>query len=221
MFVVAALYRVGGLLLSRDVFCPRCDQTLGRTACHGPRCRAGGDITTRHNGLRDDCFFRCLAAGIEAEKEVTNLLPDDPNRRPADVFIPTCPGKGALALDFAVTCPLQHGMVRDAANRTLAAAMDYEAHKLADRHTAQRCADLGFQLTPMVAETLGGWGPMAQEVFRAIAKTTAESKGIDVSMATCQLYEALGVRLQRANARAILSRIAAAAARRSQICCGR
>jgi len=103
-------------------------------------------------------------------------------------------------------------MVRDAANRSLAAAMDYEAHKLADRHTARRCADLGFQLTPMVAETLGGWGPMAQAVLRAIAKTTAESKGIDVSMATCQLYEALGVRLQRANACAILSRITAATA---------
>ena len=64
----------------------------------------------------------------------------------------------------------------------------------------------------MVAETLGGWGPMAQDVFRAIAKTTAESKVIDVSLATSQLYEALGVRLQRANARAILSRITAATA---------
>ncbi len=103
-------------------------------------------------------------------------------------------------------------MVQDAANRTLAAAMDYEAHKLADRHTAQRCDELGFQLTPMIAETLGGWGPMAQDVFRAIAKATAEAKGMDVSMATCQLYEALGVRLQRSNARAILSRITAATA---------
>ena len=94
-----------------------------------------------------------MAAGVEAEREVTNLLPDDPNHRPADIFIPVCPGKGALALDFAVTCPLQQSMVRDAA--TLAAAMDYEAHKLADRHTDQRCVDMGFKLTPMIAETLG------------------------------------------------------------------
>ena len=115
-------------------------------------------------------------------------------------------------MDFAVTCPLQHGFVQDAANRTLAAATDYKAHKLADRHTAQRCAELGFQLTPMIAETLGGWGPMAQDVFRAIAKATAEAKGTDVSVATCQLYEGLGVRLQRSNARAILSRITAATA---------
>ena len=43
-----------------------------------------------------------------------------------------CPGKGPLALDFAVTCPLRHDMVRDAANRSLAAALDYEAHTMED-----------------------------------------------------------------------------------------
>ena len=36
----------------------------------------------------------------------------------------------------------------------------------------------------------------AQDVFRAIAKATAEAKGTDVSVATCQLYEGLGVRLE-------------------------
>ena len=78
-------------------------------------------------------------------------------------------------------------MVLDAANRPLAAAMDYKAHKLADRQTAQRCAEAGFKLTPMVAETLGGWGPAAQKVFRAIAKATAEATGLDDSAATSQL----------------------------------
>ena len=53
---------------------------------------------------------------------------------------------------------------------------------------------------------------MAQDVFRAIAKATAEPKGTDASVATCQLYEGLGVRLQSSNARAILSRITAATA---------
>ena len=90
--------------------------------------------------------------------------------------------------------------------------MDYEAHKLADRQTAQRCAEAGFKLTPMVAETLGGWGPAAQKVFRAIAKATAEATGLDDSAETSQLCEGLGIKLQRANARVILSRIAAATA---------
>ena len=48
---------------------------------------------------------------------------------------------------------------------------------------------------------------MAQEVFRAITKTSTESSGLDDSIAVSHLYEAVGVKLQRANARATLSRI--------------
>ena len=103
-------------------------------------------------------------------------------------------------------------MAHDAANRHLAAAMDYEAHKLEDRQTSQRCSELGFTLAPMVVETLGGWGPTAQDVFRVVARATAEASGLDVSTAVSQLYQGLGIRLQRANARAILSRVSAAAA---------
>ena len=87
--------------------------------------------------------------------------------------------------------------------------MDYEAHKLSDRQTGDRCSELGFTLVPMVAETLGGWGPAAQDVFRVVARASAEALGLDVSTAVAQLYQGLGIRLQRANARAILSRISA------------
>lgn len=90
--------------------------------------------------------------------------------------------------------------------------MAYEAEKLANRHTAARCAAHGIRLVPMVVETLGGWGPGAQLIFKAIARATAQKSGVPDSVATAQLYQALGVRLQRANARAILSRTAAAAA---------
>ena len=151
----------------------------------------GGYITTRHNSLRDECFFRCLSAGMPAERELSGLLSSDPRRRPADVFLPACPGKGPVALDFAVTCPLQASLVHDAAGRSLAAAMEYEAHKLEDRSTAQRCLDQGFQLVPMVVETLGGWGPLAQDVFRVMAKASAEVSGMDVSVTTtppCALH---------------------------------
>ena len=69
-------------------------------------------------------------------------------------------------------------MAQDAAHRHLAAAMDYEAHKLADRQTAESFSELGFALIPMVAETLGGWGPGAQEVFRVIARDSAKALGL-------------------------------------------
>ena len=88
--------------------------------------------------------------------------------------------------------------------------MGYEAHKFADRDTARRCEAAGFKLVPMVAETLGGWGPEAQGFFRVLSKATAEHKGLDPSLAANQLYQALGISLQRANARAILARVSAA-----------
>ena len=74
---------------------------------------------------------------------------------------------------------------------------------------AQQCAAAGLSLVPMVAETLGGWGPTAQNFFRKLAKATAERQGLDPSVASSQLYESMGIRLQRANARAVLSRTAA------------
>ena len=77
------------------------------------------------------------------------------------MFFAIGPGLGPVALDFAVTCPLQASTLREAAQRPLAAAMSYEAHKYEDRQSANLCAAEGLKLMPMVAETLGGWGPAA------------------------------------------------------------
>jgi hypothetical protein len=56
-FAAATLLRIGGRILSRERWCPRCDQQLTQRAHHAVRCKAGGDITVRHNSLRDACFF--------------------------------------------------------------------------------------------------------------------------------------------------------------------
>ena len=89
---------------------------------------------------------------------------------------------------------------------TLATAMAYESDKRADRLTGERCAAMGIKLIPMIAETLGGWGPAAQELFSKMAQATATRTGTPVSVVSNQLYQSLGIQLQRANARAILIR---------------
>jgi hypothetical protein len=211
-FAAAAMFRVGASFMTSDTWCPKCDRVLEHTAAHAVACAGGGHRVVRHNSIRDECYWRCLAVGVEAEREESGLLPSDPLRRPADVFLAAWPGGIQLALDFAVTCPLQADMRADAAARPLAAAMAYEADKLADRATADRCAQQGFRLTPMIVETLGGWGPAAQGVFKTLARITAERTGISDSVATRQLYEAFGIKLQRANARAIMARVGAASA---------
>ena len=204
-FVAAASLRIGARLLAQEKWCPKCDQTLCRRASHAFRCRGGGDITVGHNSLRDETFFRCGAAGITAERETSGLLPSAMRRRPGHIVIRSCPGLGPVALDFAVTCPLQASVVSDAAQRPLAAAMSYEAHKFEDRQTANLCAAEGLKLMPMVAETLGGWGPSVQEVFRTIARATAERQSLDPSIATSQLYRSLGIKTTKIRRRTLIS----------------
>ena len=102
------------------------------------------------------------------ERQEPNLLPEDLRRRPGDLYFPEWPGGGRAALDFAVTSPLQLSRVGVAAKTQLAAATAYEAQKLSDRDSAQRCEAQGIALVPMVAESLAGWGTQAQKAMSSL-----------------------------------------------------
>ena len=208
-FKAAVSLRIGQQQLPQDKWCPKCDQPLDKFAIHAVCCASGGDRTVKHNGLRDATHFHLSTAGFDAKKEVPGLLPDDPRRRPGDLLVPDWVDGRAMALDFAVTCPLQASARNDAAKNTLATAMAYESHKLADRETARRCQDQAINLKPMVVETFGGWGPIAQGVFKIVARKASEKSGLPQSVTTNHIYQNLGIKLQRANARSILARLAA------------
>ena len=62
--------------------------------------------------------------------------------------------------------------------------------------------------------SLKRWAAGARQprTFRTVAKSAAKVGGMDVSTATCQLYQSMAMKLQRATARAILSRISAKSA---------
>ena len=169
-------------------------------------CMAGGDAITCHDSLRDHVYCAALSAGLCVEREEPGLLRDDPRRRPGDLYFPLWPGGSRVALDFAVTSPLQLAHVGAAARAPLAAATAYEAHKRADRKTAERCAAHGITLMPIVAESLGGWGPCAQKAFNVIARASAARSGASVGVATSRLYEGLSTKIMRANARSLLAR---------------
>ena len=164
------------------------------------RCRAGGDITLRHTSLKDECFFQCGAVGIEAERKNTGLLRDAARRRPSDIVI-----QSGLAWEQSP----QAALLMESARHPLAAARSYEAHKMQDLRTAQQCSAARLTLVPMVAETLGGWGQAAQNFFCNLSGATTERLGLDPSVASSQLYESMGIKLQIANARAVLSRTSA------------
>jgi hypothetical protein len=63
-------------------------------------------MISRHNALRDVVYKLASTACLAPVLEKSGILGDAPGRRPGDVFIPNWNSSG-LAIDIAVTCPLQ------------------------------------------------------------------------------------------------------------------
>ena len=206
-FVASLQLWLGMSPMSHDTWCPKCDQSLDKRGLHALSCMAGGDAILCHNALRDHVYLTAKAAGLCPEREEAGLLKDDPRRRPGDLFFAVWPDGEPVAMDFAVTSPVQQRRVAEAAGRTLAAAEAYEEQKLADRSTGDRCRHFGLRLVPMIAESYGGWGLTAQKAFKVIARAGAARNGKTVSDMTSQLYSGLSIKLMRANARSLLARV--------------
>ena len=87
-----------------------------------------------------------------------------------------------------------------------AAAEAYEPFKRGYLDTAADCQQQGFAFVPIVAEPSGGWGPSAQCVFKAFARSIAALSGRTPEAELQEHRQALGVLLRQANARAIFRR---------------
>ena len=83
-----------------------------------------GDRIKRHNIIRDILFEFCSAAAWGPVKEKLFLFPGS-SERPADIFIPNYSGGKNLFVDVAVTCPVQHKYVVDAAQTLGYSCNDY------------------------------------------------------------------------------------------------
>ena len=216
-FVTAAKVRLGLELLTADTWCPLCDEILDTRGfpCHG--LHVGGDAVRLHNELRDAVFVKCMAAGIQGHREQAELLPDDPRRRPGDIYIPQWPGGQGIAMDFAVTSPLQIALVQAAAERPLAAARAHEQRKFADRQTAQRCLATASDLSQWWRSPPVVGGLKLKKAFKAIARSLSSATGLPHGLAVAQMYESFSVKLMRAIARSTLARTSRAMAEASSL----
>ena len=87
-----------------------------------------------------------------------------------------------------------------------AAAEAYEQFKRGFLDTAADCQRQGLAFVPIVAEPSGGWGPSAQCVFKAFARSIAALSGRTPEVELFEHRQALGILLRQANARAIFRR---------------
>jgi len=177
-FVAATRLRLGCTVLFQDPWCPLCDQDLGPTGTHCLACMVGGHALTCHKEVRDYVYLAALRAGLNSQREERNLLPRDPRRRPGDLYFALWPGWTGVVMDFAVTSPLQLATLHEAAGSTLAAAAQYELHKLDDRDTAAKCRAWGVRLVPMVRDRILRWvGDRGPEAFKVMCAAKAERTG--------------------------------------------
>ena len=192
---------------------------------HPLSCDCGADRTKRHNHIRNECFYQASSAGLSPELEKPGLLEPRPlqgplpedgvkrvtpaARRPADVYIPRWHQGTPAALDFAVTSGLRANALRATLQDAGSATASYEDFKNNYLNTRSSCIDEGIQFKPMIMEAVGGgWGPTAIKVFYDLAKTKATLTGETTNTALNHIYQNLGIRLHRENARAILRRCA-------------
>eukprot|EP00662_Eupelagonemidae_sp_cell21_P056626 gene56626-biopygen49091 len=99
-FRIAMHLWLGVPICEGEAVCPLCTSHVPDLGLHAIKCKNGGDITFRHDQLRDIVWRLCKAAGLRPEVEKVGLLPGTLSR-PADVYLPRYPGGGPakIALD--------------------------------------------------------------------------------------------------------------------------
>lgn len=153
------------------------------------------------------------------EREKAGLLPGRPDedgvagqtsdRRPADVWLPRGPSGQGEALDFACSSALRSDLLSTTADNPGMVFDQYEAYKRQYKDTGQAAIDAGFTFTPMICEAhSGAWAPNARRVLDWMARGIAAANGEDTEVASLRLAQRISVTLHRANARAILRRVA-------------
>ena len=141
-----------------------------------------------------------------ASEKVTSQ--DSGKRRPADIFLPNWQLGQPAALDFAVSSGLRVGFLEESARDGSFSGRTYAELKRKHLDTASQCLSEGLAFVPMVCEAHGGgWEAEAVRVWKNVAKTAAIVSGeTSAPLRFEHIMQTLSVTLQRANARAILSR---------------
>ena len=107
-----------------------------------------------------------------------------------------------MALDISVVHPFQaaaHHREADAGR----AAINREREKL--RFYADSCSSAGWAFSPVVAETCGSWGALAQKFFNRLARKIAMRSGSSLKDVSAEMWSTLSVGLAQSVANMLLA----------------
>jgi hypothetical protein len=200
-FVALVRWWLGQTVYDSAGPCPACDACSDQYGYHALTCPCWGGRIHRHHALANECARALTKAHHNPSREKSL----DGTTRPCDVYVPHWEAGMPLALDFAVTHPLQPTAFSIAVEQTPGswAAMYADLHK--SKFEAP-CAAKGVQFKPMVVDTFGAWDPAACTLLNAIADQYAIHQSVPPAYAANVLFTRLSVTLMRMNARMLLVR---------------
>ena len=198
---IAVAYRLGMPVLSKEVPCSVCMQSLNIYGDHATCCARNGDLVTRHNALRNLVHSIASDGLLQPALEKQGVLGPTTGRRPGDVTIPDWKHGNGLAIDIAVTSPLTKTSLR--------LVNPCENYSEVQKH---RKYDVSFEgsdyyFCAMVFETLGGVNEQGEKVLRQLFTFAAKKLGREFSSYCSRAWARVSCCLQRSIAQVILSRI--------------
>jgi hypothetical protein len=186
--------------------CPACDkaEAIANDSWHFLSCKKAtgpaGEVTTRHDAVRDALYHGVLTVGGQAVREPAGLDLDD-GRRP-DLQI-VFPGEHILT-DVVVTHPLAPSNIERAAGGATRIAK-YMQERKRKKYT-KTAAHQEARLIPFAVETCGGLAPDAVTLLKALSRAGEEHLGLwPRDVIVCQLLGSVAVAVQKGNAMAVLS----------------
>jgi hypothetical protein len=201
-FTLLVRWWLGQPVFSSVAPCRQCgDANNDEHGYHALVCRCWGGRIYRHHALANvlTTFLKCAHHNPQREKSF------DGSTRPADVYLPHWELGKPLALDLAVTHPLQPNALSSAGISEPGswASVYAKTHKAKQGPPLEA---LGVDFAPLVVETLGSWDPPAFELLNRFADQYAMHQGIPPALAAKTLFQRLSVTLMRVNVRMILAR---------------
>ena len=161
--------------------CPLCPgNSLDPLGYHCVTCKRGGNVTFRHNALRNVLFNTFRRAGLSSHLEVGSGWGQESSRtRPADILVTNWDNGISAAFDVTVASPLNSSTITEAGMFSGAAARAAELRKHTQNYS--KCAELSWKCIPLAVECYGAWGLEALKAFSQVA-TCLAIRGIPLNL---------------------------------------
>ena len=200
-FQIAVAYRLGVRVLKGEITCPLCEQNVDVYGDHATCCIKSSDRIIRHNTLRNLLYKFASEGLLSPELEKQGILGSTTGRRPGDVTLPVWSDGSGLAIDVAVTSPLQKASVR-----LYSPCEEYAATQKHGKYDKE-FKGVNYSFAAMVWESLGAINVEGEEVLRQVFSFTSKKLHREFSSFCGRSWAQFSCCLQRSVSQAILLRV--------------